>query len=59
MDENRDNTAGREAPQEQVVFFAPELIQAAKVRQERLDGLRAAAESGDGAAALELGLYYL
>lgn len=59
MDEIRENRAGEESPAEQVVFFSPELIQAAKTRQERLGALRAAAETGDSAAMLELGLYYL
>ena len=59
MDENIETAAGRENDSEQVVFLAPELIQAAQQRKERLDALREAAESGDRSALLELGVYAL
>ena len=59
MDEIREEGAERNDGSEQIVFFAPELLQMAQQRQERLDALRAAAESGDQAALLELGIYDL
>ena len=59
MDEIRETSPERNEGSEQVVFFAPELLQKAQQRQERLGALRAAAESGDHAALLELGIYDL
>ena len=43
----------------EVVFIAPEFLQAAQQRQDRLGALREAAGSGDQAALLELGIYDL
>ena len=57
MDEFKDNIPEEEA--QQVVFVAPQLVQAAQQRLSRLEALRSAADSGDAAAILELGTYYL
>ena len=43
MDEIRETSPERNEGSEQVVFFAPELLQKAQQRQERLGALRAAA----------------
>ena len=60
MDENSKEKLEAEGGQEQqVMFFAPELLQAAQQRSERLELLRDAAESGDRAAAIELAIYDL
>ena len=59
MDEIHEERTDPVGGQEQVVFLAPELLQAAQLRQERLGALRAAAESGDHAALLELAVYDL
>ena len=59
MDEIREGNPEQNAAPEQIVFLAPELLQKAQQRQERLGALRAAAESGDHVALLELGIYDL
>ena len=44
---------------EDVVVFSPELLKLAKQRQEHLEECRQAADSGDCAAAVQMGVNYL
>ena len=63
MDENKNLQPEGSTPAQDVVFFAPEMLKLVESKQrrarEQLLDCRAAAESGDGKAQVQMGLNHL